>query len=466
MKTFAALDRRSFLDWIAEDSEPRGSAIDSDFEVGHMLGAGMVGLIWEGKARGPNNLPSPLLVVADDDIRDFLAWTSTYISNYTPFTAFFRVVTAEDVRRFELLDDRSSALPETMLTALAGVAVAEAVVQMPQSPRTLTSLSVQACQATFSYAALRGLASGLHPADLSELAEAWGRAREITSDISLRLDADSSSMFWMIAVSSLMEDSASTKNRSGTWTEAIEELIRAARFDRPLAGSAAWQQLKVDLPFIGSIEKQFEVSREEQLHTLDRTAQTLIQSSVPRPLAEAWVGMLASRLSNGSFDYIGVLDSVRDALPSSLLWFALFSSWRPGFDGLVNGRCLGRQVAKEALEQSSIFDVPTADISLREFEIAGRSRSQDSIRTKVSSIVEVELLPMISSKFRFSRTREDTSRERLPELNIPRLRNALMEALQSLEQPEPSRDFRPPQQRSLFEKQTSGAKPVRAKKGR
>lgn len=466
MQTLIVLDRRSFLDWIAEDAEPRGLPLASLDNIGTSVSKGKIGLIWQGPASGPTSVPGPIILVAEEELQDFLAWTTTYISSYSPFTAFFRILTTADAARFSLFEARAPLLPESLLTAMSGIAIAEAVVQTPQAPRSIANISIQACQATFSYAALRGLASGLHPADLPELSEAWARARQLTADAPLRLDPDSSSMFWMIVSSSLLSDGPNSRNRSGTWTDALEDLIQTARFDKPLKGSFAWNQLESTLPFAGSADRQFELPREEQLVVLDRTAQALLRSSVPRPLAEAWVGLLAARLANGSFDYIGVLDSVRDTLPGSLLWFALFACWRSGFDGLVNGRCLGRRVAREVFEPTAIFASPTCDISLAEYELLGASRSLDSIRTRVSSVIDVELLPLVSSKFRSSSTvKVEASRERSLNVNLPRLREALFEALQALDPvPETPRDRQFPRQRSLFE--SSQGKSSRGKKGK
>ncbi|TGP24226.1 MULTISPECIES: hypothetical protein [unclassified Mesorhizobium] len=469
MQTLTVLDRRSFLDWIAEDLELGNLPRSLPDMIGSVVSRGKIGLLWEDTARGPLSLPYPIIVVPEEDLRDFLAWTSTYISSYAPFTAFFRVLTTTDLLKFDLLQNRLPVLPHSLLTAMACIAVAEAVVQMPQAPRSIANVSVQACQATFSYAALKALASGLHPADLPELSEAWAHARLLTADTPLRFDADSSAMFWMMVTSSLIGDSDVTRTDAGTWTEAIDDLIQTARYERPLKLSFAWQQIERAIPFAESTEKQFEFPREEQLAFLDRTAQALVRSSLPKALSEAWVGFLTARLSNGSFDYVGVLEGVRDALPGSLLWFALFSCWRPGFDGLVNGRCLGRRVAREVFERTSLFDAPTCDISLTEYDMLGASRSADSLRTKVSSVVDIELLPLISSKFRGAASvRSDVVRDKASAFNVPRLRHALMEALQALdplpEQPKQTKVEPVLQQRNLFAKAPTQSKTGRGKR--
>lgn len=467
MHTLGVFDRRTFLDWIADGETPSGQWIDSIDELRERILSGSIGLLQPSDESSPFRVSQPVVVIPDDELVDFLAWTSTYISNYSPFTAFFRVLTIGDLDRFELLEPRHRVVSDELLTQLCGIAIAEAVVQLPQPPRALTTVSIQACQATFSYACLRGLAAGMHPADLSELAEKWSRARQLTSDSKLRLSVEGSSLFWMILTSNLMNDFPERSIDGDAWTQALGELIHSARNGTLPVASAAWSQLRHTLPDEDISETLFELPREEQLAFLDRTTRDLVRSKTPVPLAEAWVGLLASRLANGSFDYIGVLNGVRDELPASLLWFALFSIWRPGFDGLVSGRCLGRHVAKEALQRTSLFDPPAADISLNEFEVTARNRLIDSTRTKISSAIEIEVLPTISCKFRISRTRDDDGRSSGPDLDVARIRRSLIEALRLLDGP-PDRviDTTPPRQRSLFEKASNPPKQQRGKKAR
>src|SRR5436309_435097 len=47
--------------------------------------------VWDDEPSLETTLPS-VLVVRDEDQRDFLAWATTFLTSYKPFTAHFRVI--------------------------------------------------------------------------------------------------------------------------------------------------------------------------------------------------------------------------------------------------------------------------------------------------------------------------------------------------------------------------------------
>jgi hypothetical protein len=212
----------------------------------------------------------------------------------------------------------------------------------------------------------------------------------------------------------------------------LDDLIRSARLRDELGDTLALSYVSRWLPRGGDLRSAFELPREEQLRVLDSTAQELIASGAAKPFAEAWIGFQAARLANGSLDYLGLLDRYRDTLPAALLWFVFFSIWRPGYDGLVNGQCLGRRLAKELVVIDDVFGQPTADINLEELEVLAGGKAQSTFRTKLASIVEVELLPCVTAKFRQSRQKEEVRSDRMPEIDVVAARRALEEAVRAL----------------------------------
>jgi len=433
MYAFVKLDRRSFLNWLAGSGEPKVAISHPDMEWVLGLNSGEIALVWADQPAGPEDPRRPIIVVSDSSLNDFLAWTSTYVKSFAPFTAFFRVISSSHISAM-IVDQReqSRLFDELLLGKLSGVVIAEAVSQAAQPTKRLDSLSLQACQATFSYAVLQGYFSNMHPADLSDLGEEWMRARGISSDASTRLDGNYLSSFWMIASHALLSRSR-PRVTSGGWTDAIEELVYISKHDGDLFESLAWNLLSRDLKGYTNPSKiLFDMPREDQLIFLDNTARTLGGSDVPMFLAEAWLGMLAARLGNGSFEYLGLLDNVRDRFPGASIWFALFSVWRPGFDGLIVGNCLGRRVAREISAPRNLFEAPTCDIALSEYEVLARGGWLASVRSAIASSIEVELRPLVAAKFRIaSKARGD--RTEGSSVDILKLRRALVDALQALD---------------------------------
>jgi serine/threonine protein kinase len=115
-------------------------------------------------------------------------------------------------------------------------------------------------------------------------------------------------------------------------------------------------------------------------------------------------------------------------------------------DGIVG--LVGRRLARDLLVKGDLFDAPTADVALSEYEVLVSSRGGASIRSETGSALEVELLPLVSSRFRnSSRGASDVAAERVRELNVPALRKALSDALRALDGPSRSQ---PPGDGDLF----------------
>src|SRR5687767_8463572 len=106
MPTLALLDRRAFLDWLGEETTPPARPLYNLSTLSADLRNSDLALIWDDVPNGPGSISNPVVVVADAKYRDFLAWATTYVSTYTPFTAFFRVIKTSDLDRFDLLGNR------------------------------------------------------------------------------------------------------------------------------------------------------------------------------------------------------------------------------------------------------------------------------------------------------------------------------------------------------------------------
>lgn len=430
MLTYAALDRREFLDWLGDEAVPEGRKTSAPGDLIKASRAGQLTLVWPGPSTGPSTLSNPVILVRDQEYRDFLAWAVTYVKSFVPFTAFFRVLRLSTVHQFELFGPRQIYFEKEILEPLAAVVIAEAATQIG-SASALSQISLQACQATFSFAALKCLSAGMHPAHLTDIGDAWSQARSVATESSPRLNAQTASSFWLLCGSALLDDFLVSSNSDEGWAHALMDLIRTSRRGDDLESSLGWSYLSKEIPQLGQFSRVSQLPRESQIISLDETARYVKQAHLPPFVADAAVGFQAARLSNGSFDYIGILNDHREALPTALLWFALFSIWRPGFDGLIAGQCLGRRVAKHAITEVDVFDAPDADISLGEFEILLEAK-QGRFRTDLASSIDIEIAPLVTAKF--PRAVRQDSVERSPMgADHERLRRTLSDALKQVD---------------------------------
>ena len=88
-------------------------------------------LIWPPEQSTGQGLPS-VIVVDDGTEREFLAWAATYLSDFRPFTSYFRVL---ERRHFHELDRPHRISQDFPVRALLGLILGEAAVIHPFKSR-------------------------------------------------------------------------------------------------------------------------------------------------------------------------------------------------------------------------------------------------------------------------------------------------------------------------------------------
>lgn len=96
------------------------------FDVASSIKSDEIILIWEDKALNP----LPLWVVSDKVYLETLAYIDTYIKKYTPFTAFFRVISKSTFIKERGIKRNNSNFDTDVLI---GVVIAEAHLQYDRS---------------------------------------------------------------------------------------------------------------------------------------------------------------------------------------------------------------------------------------------------------------------------------------------------------------------------------------------
>ncbi len=138
--------------------------------------AGHLDLYWSAdtfNARNERQEYLPLLItMGKNEIRDFLAWTSTYFPAFAPLTSYINISDRQtlpsslfSISHYDIIDD-------DILNALIGMTVAEAYIsgQTESAPFVPDILK---CEMTFSYLLSRALMLGYDQKALTTLYEEW-----------------------------------------------------------------------------------------------------------------------------------------------------------------------------------------------------------------------------------------------------------------------------------------------------
>lgn len=451
----ASLTREELLSWLGQSFAPNAQKGYAK-QIGK-LGSRIVTLVWADEPLSTSiKGDRPLIAVPRADIREFYSFVGTYVSTFYPFSAFFRVVTAEQIA--DLLDEyRPQKSIKINSSYLVGPIIAEARVQSGDNVRSLSDLSIQACLATMSASAASILAAGLSRHDLEKGCERWFRTRELLKEDSLPLDFRSIVEFWN-TISLIFEETPLLRVAADETLRKVIQFVTEVVSSPTDADPELWGPLTEGLSRSRFILGSMRDSREERVRALDDvTREIATNESVDRRIREVVAGYLASRVAGGSFSYLQLLNPLENQLPLAPLWFGLFSAFRPDSDVMTVAECLGRRISRDIEQPAPLFSNPTADLSIDELEVLlSNGTSPPKLRTEHQSSIAVEIFPTINAVFRLPRESRKGSDPHIPAVpkqligELRYLTQRLMRTVEDLDDPRQQRLFSDDQGRSKY----------------
>ena len=345
--------------------------------------------VWPDVAAPEDDLPV-LIVVAPGEVRGFVAWASTYLGSYRPFTGFCRVIDASQVKSVDSL----KATPSLGKIADASVAVVVAEVLTHGRGRVdLKTLTLPMCLTTFSFATARCLALGYPESEI----DAVGRNLSIAQCHATARPPSN-------AVRDSGDLAGAYRTACHTWAKRGRQPIQRSRCDTSghspkrrferRCGTSSFQWCNRTA---GSVEGDGGTPR-GPCAQFDRSLGMLAGShSRNRVSSEALAGYIASLLSPGTFEYVDLISSFSDRLPGLLLWYGLFTGIHPANTVLFEHGGLGRKLLREILTPESVLTPPKCDISVEELAVlTERTSAFDFYRQSRQSSLSVEVLPLIN----------------------------------------------------------------------
>lgn len=442
---FAALKREEFLDWLDRRPMPKGELLRSN---SFAKATGEVFLVWDQKD-GVELVP--IVAIPEKHIRDFYAFTTTYVKSYKPFSAFFKVVTCEWVACQHNLRVEKP-VTKNEYSKLVAVAFAEAFCQSQRKLNSLNDLTVQGVQATLSSSLLAAVWQGHNDELLAELARGWTDARSVISSSPLMLSPKVILEVWQEIAAGL----ATTRG-----TRRLGKKRVAYHLQKFWGGSLEFQGwfLPIAQDCLGprvDLDKMLG-AREDRVRLLPELLEAANSRRANKQLLEFVVGGIASLVGNGSMAQIRLVDSLFQSFPSAPLWFGVASAMQARSDALTASEGLGRRVTRDLLRTFELFEEPTYDISLQELLVLGeKAFSNGTIRTAHTGTFEVGLLGDVRATLkRVSSEQKSEHATTRPEAGQvdPRLLdelNYLLDRAQRL-----AREARNPRQADLFERDGS-----------
>lgn len=403
MISLTRLSRERFLSWIGGQLHPDWVRIPLDEGVSGIreLPEPAEGEVYVLRDSESDGRPVGAWVALDGGaINEFLAFASTFISTYKPFTAFCHVVPLTALPEI-FHGPRSGSDGEIIATEVVGVAIAEVQSHLPDKSFKPDRISVSACEATLSNAVIAAMKRGYGPGIIRDVIDRWIVASSIVSSRKRTSAIDRVADFWRF-VSAAWSDPPRAANQRTLGEAAAHDFVRTFLRFREFSREA-WKHMTSES--LGNWElARFEAdNREEQLKMLDRVHASLPSSPWQRPARDIVVAALLALIAQGSFEYLSLAREFEGNSSNVTLWFSLFCSLHKSSDVFSISDCLGRRIARELDRSQSMYSAPKCDIAFEELSVLSSDVGGLRFRTEAGSWMTVELFPGVNAKFPMAR---------------------------------------------------------------
>lgn len=373
------IDRQELLTWLG-----RGAPVEKLTTEGSAPKHGEILLL---RAVG-HDKDRPIVIVADEnELADLLAFVSTYVSTFSPFSKFFRVMTHRDWRG----GGTTKSVNSTIQRALTGSVICDSIPL--SSDRTIDGVSVQDCLFSESFCMAKAFDAARNH-DRSAVIERWTFCSRFLSRSNLQVNSTSLD-FWRLIDAALGSNRLKVGSTQKTIATIILKLIDTGEFN-----DRVWREILVAYPFLEDVRDSMHGPRE----TRARAFSTIVRSDAVTGLGaqgDFVVGLLGTLLAGAQVEYSNLIDGLRPMFPNAPKWFGFITGCVHESDVLTAGRSLGRHILSELSRAEEFGEAILADISFEELRLAwGHKRGTSAFRAKNADTIAVSLFPDLTVAFK------------------------------------------------------------------
>jgi hypothetical protein len=428
--------RQELLDIVQGKVRPdRGYAQRADSDSLPLPDSSELLFVWRELGYRFIDLPSAV-IMQPGRLRDFLAWTWTYLPQTRPFSSYCRVIQA----------GRGVGFPFAVLppgrgfleSAWLGLVLGEALTYLGRQPEA-RQLTLTSCASTFSYAVARADWLGLMGGEsaVGSLAPEWSLVRRITKQPQLPIPLEA---LEGVCLSLTLARRDIRSSRHPLMPELVDALLTLG--EQGDITEQQWNHLTGSLPGALSLRKQMHGSREAQVRVAEDGILRIGNAPNLSPLVSGFlIGYLVDRIAPGTMEHAGILWPYAQHMnPSVLLWYGLCAGLAGRATLLNYSGGLGRRIIRDITALEGVLDPPRADFSLEELEMLLEAGGTAPFRTAIPGVLTVEIAPCVTTLVRWpSRLEGPGDAVRQPDLfgsarvgaeEIERLRAAVQDSLQ------------------------------------
>lgn len=388
-----ATDRKGLLDLIGSKKPFGVLNLHSSKRVDlSLLDQQELLLIWERKPGGGTVLPE-VICVSEGKTQDFLAWASTYLSSFRPFTAYCRVLDSGRIK--DLTSNEEDPSLESIEGAVLGVIIGESITHYEnQDMRRITPTAIMS---TYSFAMARACALGMIRLGPNSIREQWERSRKLCGQAQRKLRTMELEKVWhVLTLLSTHKIGAERMSCNSDKLRAIAESCRDLPVKRSI-GSRKWAELTEDLPILREVGLWREERREQRVLWFEECVKVLQRVLEPSETLGGFLcGYLASQIAPGSMKHVELLLGCMSRFPSVIAWYGLCAGLYQKSDVYSDDSGLGWRIRRDLLQRELLYSKPRGDISVDELELllSGEKPDKD-FRAASHTHIVVEILPRV-----------------------------------------------------------------------
>lgn len=387
------VNRRQLVDLLTPRANGRSvGAIEERRPSFDIVRSDRMVAVWPSNPDEFGQMPTAI-ITGDGERLDVMAWLSTYVRDFRPFTAYCRVVERPIAEKF--LQFPEAPTLNTMEGICAGLILGESLMHA-RGRSSILDLPFSAYSATLSHAISRTYAQTGGAIPLEVVAELWGLARKITGQGAL-VPPSAILSVWSAALgmSRHFGQTKSLFNSSDILTHSWMEL--ASRGELP---DVLWYELVEGYKELDSMRPILSMPREQRVHMIDVALHMLSTGRGDEERRSFLAGYFTSLLGPGTLDHADFLTPVAQLLPTAYLWYGLFAGINPKGDALPVGNPLARRIIRDLTIPDRLADRPRCDIALEELKMHASPESILKMTSRAGRL-DIDILPGVTTSVRW-----------------------------------------------------------------
>jgi hypothetical protein len=333
----------------------------------------------------------PIVAVPENQMRDFFAFTGTYVTTFRPYTAFYHVVPSETIHHLEGRESRVGDKSLSIARLVAGSALAELHLRASDQGSDLSAL--KGISSTLSASLGQALLAGYSLDSIDWIFQQWQAVQRPRDDtMESRGSLTATLAIWSVIFSIFVDSDLHQDPPTRAIARFISVSLENGSIDR-----RSLFTLFGEFPGTTDFDALLAAPREDRIKIFNDYVISG-EHSTDRFSYAFMAGLLLAISGNGSFDYLKSARNLMKIAPAAIIWFGICGALFNETNVLTTSNGIGRRLIRDLSRQGDIFDNPVADINSIEYQILIREKITISDLPKLDSDgINIELIPQVNT---------------------------------------------------------------------